>query len=197
MSNVNGKQRHCAATGERYSGLRRHSEEANRVAVESLQQALLYLAERKSYEKITVTELCAKAGVSRMAFYGNFGGKDDIIVNIVLNLHNALIMRLGSPFKRAVMADWYAELFLFIRENAATLRSVFNAGFSDKYLPFVNNLILNNDRVSADNKYLYLLWVGGIVNAAMHWISCDCLPEPQVMAQYCNRCFADFLPSIN
>ena len=68
-----------SVNSERLVGLRRHSEEVNKLVVESLQGALLQLIVKKDYDSITVTELCRKAGVSRMAFYGNFQSKDDIL----------------------------------------------------------------------------------------------------------------------
>lgn len=52
-------------------GLKEHNEKLKAIISESLQQALILLMEKKQYKDITITELCKKAGVSRMAFYSN------------------------------------------------------------------------------------------------------------------------------
>jgi AcrR family transcriptional regulator len=48
-------------------------------AKDSLKQALKNLVESKSYEKITVAELCKHANVSRRAFYNNCEDIDNVV----------------------------------------------------------------------------------------------------------------------
>ena len=45
----------------RLTGLIKQAEEINAIVKESLQGALIALMRQKTYERITVTELCAKA----------------------------------------------------------------------------------------------------------------------------------------
>lgn len=45
---------------------------------EQLQNALLSLLEEKELKKITVKEICDKAGISRNAFYQHYGYKEDL-----------------------------------------------------------------------------------------------------------------------
>ena len=54
------------------TGLKKHTDEVNKVIIDSLIEALLLLMKEYQYEDISITMLCKKAGVSRMAFYGNF-----------------------------------------------------------------------------------------------------------------------------
>ena len=71
MNNVPYKLHDNVINVERKTaGLRRHAEELNKLVTDSLGEALLSLMADKPYAKITVTELCKKAGVSRAAFYG-------------------------------------------------------------------------------------------------------------------------------
>ncbi len=46
---------------------------------ECLQLALVDLMAEKPFEKITVTELVLKSGVSRQSFYRNYESKEDIL----------------------------------------------------------------------------------------------------------------------
>lgn len=53
-------------------GLISYNKELNYAIKEALQDALILLMKEKQYRSISVTELCKKAGVSRMAFYNNY-----------------------------------------------------------------------------------------------------------------------------
>ena len=43
--------------------------------------SLYYLMSKFDYESISVTDICAKARVSRMSFYRYFNNKEDIFIN--------------------------------------------------------------------------------------------------------------------
>ena len=192
MSEVTNKNTKNASADERLSGLRRHSEELNKVVVESLQGALLQLISKKPYDSITVTELCKKAGVSRMAFYGNFEIKDEIIAKILYGLQSELFVRIGSPFRQAVTHTWYLERFNFAAEKAAILKSIFCDGYQGKYLDLVNSMILRHKDMQPHDSYQRLLWSGGIVNAVVYWLSNDMAETPEQMATFCDKCFSTF-----
>ena len=53
---------------------------AHEIVVESITEALLLLMEKKPLKDISISELCAKAGVVRMSFYRNFSSPEDILV---------------------------------------------------------------------------------------------------------------------
>lgn len=177
---------------ERLCGLRKHSAELNRLVVESLQGALLQLIGKKSYESITVTELCRKAGVSRMAFYGNFSSKDDIFQRIVADYQNEMISRIGSPFRQDLSFSWYVNLFDFIREKSNVLQPIFSAGYQNKYLEYNNAIILRHLDMQEHETYLRLLWNGGIVNAVVYWLEHGMKETSEQMAEHCQQCFANF-----
>lgn len=52
--------------------------ELKKISRESLVEALIYLCDKKDFSEITISEICNKAGVSRMAFYRNYKTKEDI-----------------------------------------------------------------------------------------------------------------------
>lgn len=194
MTEENCGNRKMAHSDERLAGLRRHSEEVNKLVVESLQGALLLLIGQKPYENITVTELCRKAGVSRMAFYGNFQCKDDIFRRIVTDIHSELIQKVGSPFCRTFSACWYEDMFRFVEEKSDILEPIFAAGYHDKYLQMVNSSVLRLSALSDEEKYLALLWTGAIINATVYWLKCGMKETPEQMASYCDKCFVGFIP---
>ena len=192
MSNANNKKKKTVRSEDRLVGLRKHSEEINKLVVESLQGALLQLIGRVAYERITVTELCKKAGVSRMAFYGNFTCKDDIFKRIVSDLQTEMLARIGSPFRQTLTQSWYVSLFEYVQEKSNVLQPIFSAGYQDKYLEMVNSIVLRHKDMQPNETYLRLLWSGGIVNSVVYWLLNGMAETPKQMAEYCQRCFANF-----
>lgn len=57
----------------------KHAQLIQKDSQDYLTEALFQLLEKKSLEEIKVTELVTRAGVSRMAFYRNYQGLEDII----------------------------------------------------------------------------------------------------------------------
>ena len=109
-------------------GLVKYRKETNLIVIESLKESLLKLIAEKPYDKITIMELCQKAGVSRMGFYGNFKTKHDIIKKIVLDINMELVERIGSPFRNSTNSDWYYNVMLFVKEKSPELLLLFDAG---------------------------------------------------------------------
>lgn len=64
---------------EHVNVLKLSNEESNKLTIECLEQALIILMAEKPFNKITITEIVKKAGVSRTAFYRNYNTKEDII----------------------------------------------------------------------------------------------------------------------
>lgn len=54
--------------------------EAHDMVISSITEALLQLMRQKPLTEISISELCNKAGVSRISFYRNYSSMDDILV---------------------------------------------------------------------------------------------------------------------
>ena len=63
--------------------LTQFNHEARQVARESMEIALMKLLENKPLRDITISELVTKAGVSRNAFYRNYGSKEAILEQLL------------------------------------------------------------------------------------------------------------------
>lgn len=140
--------------------------------------------EELNYDDISITMLCKKAGVSRMAFYGNFASKDDILKKIVEDINVAVVKEIGSPFKNITDRDYYKKLFIIIDQNRDTLSLLFKAGFQYFYLEKLNEVVLK-DTSSKDNILQRLTWNGAIVNTIYYWLNNNSLSIDEI-AEYCS-----------
>jgi len=166
------------------SGLKKHSEEVNKVIIDSFIEALLLLMKEYQYEDISITMLCKKAGVSRMAFYGNFETKDDILKRIVSMINDMVVDEIGSPFKNNTDKEYYKKLFTIIDENRETLNLLFKAGFQYFYLERLNEIVIHEE--SSNEVVLQrLTWNGAIVNTVFYWLNNNNLSIDEI-ALYCS-----------
>ncbi len=171
---------------DKTAGLKRHSEEVNKVVRESLRGALTLLMKETPYEKITISAICQKAGVSRMAFYGNYEGKEQLFDSILEDLTNRIYAKVGNPFLVQTGINWYKNFFRLLFEENDILSLIFDAGFRKKYFIFVNDIILNDETLSSAEKYRHLIWSGGIENVILYWLGNGLKESPDELADFCN-----------
>lgn len=177
-------------TDDQLAGLRRHNERINKLISDSLQQSLLLLMPEKPYRAITITELCKKAGVSRMAFYANYATKDELLCQAIAHMTTEIVDEIGSPFRHSTGLDWYRNLFFSVERYVKTLKMLFDAGFKHLYLSVINELVLHDKNISAVQKYYRVIRAGGIVNTLICWLEGGMAETPEQMAEFCFRTLA-------
>ena len=169
-------------------GLISYNKELNYAIKEALQDALILLMKEKQYRSISITELCKKAGVSRMAFYNNYKCLDDVLKSKILDVNHEIINEIGSPFRRTINLDWYISLFYTVRKYSGILTLMFDASFRYGYLEMINDLVLHNVKnISLEEKNKRILWAGGIVNRINKWIDDELLESPEELAEFCYK----------
>ena len=98
--------------------------EANAITRESLFEALLILVEKKPFEKITVSELVKRAGVSRTAFYRNYTSITQIVEERLLGLLDTLRASLAEPHYAEDSRLWYFDMLTYLKENHAFMLEI-------------------------------------------------------------------------
>lgn len=165
--------------------LTKHNAHLNKVVCESLQEALIILMNQKEFSEISISELCKKAGVSRMAFYNNYNSKEDLLRENIVQQSDKVLDFIGSPFREKTNIEWYQQMFTTAKEAAFELTTIFKAGFKYEYLSIINNIVLHNDSLSSDKRYMRLMWAGGIVNTIIYWIESGMKEPINEIATFC------------
>lgn len=80
--------------------------EAHDIVIESITGALLMLMQKKPISEINISELCSRAGVSRVSFYRNFSSLDEIL----------------TVYLKKCTDDWWEE---FCKKDEAEFRAKF------------------------------------------------------------------------
>ena len=76
-------------------------------------EALLSLLEKKEYKDISITEICKKAGVTRMSFYRNFESREDILFKKVRNVTDSFLKESAISYKNDTASEYFLKLFQF------------------------------------------------------------------------------------
>lgn len=90
------------------------NKESRKLTRESLETALLLLLEKKPLNQITISELVAKAGVSRNAFYRNYKSKEAILESILTQI----VRRIFRGIKNFDLKTQLSQAWLFILTEA-------------------------------------------------------------------------------
>ena len=96
-------------------GLIKHARDLSNLTVSSIKGAMLILLNLMDYDKIKITTICEKAGVSRMAFYNNFKSIDDLITSLICDLNDEMTEKIGSPFRKTTTVLWYENVLKIIQ----------------------------------------------------------------------------------
>lgn len=90
--------------------------EAGQLTKECLQLALVDLMAEKPFEKITVTELVLKSGVSRQSFYRNYESKEDILKDLHQGMEDA-VMEIADDVSEDDSYSWFERFFSYLGKN--------------------------------------------------------------------------------
>lgn len=166
--------------------LRVSNEESNRITKECIRSALLYLMEVKPYDKITITELVLRSGVSRMSFYRNYKTKDDVVKNICEEI--------GKDFGKEVRNDafekdprqWLIDYFTKIKENSHILNLIVNSGLSlSAILKSLFDFSDYSAAAKSGGKYSLAAREGALFGITLSWTSGGFAETPEEMADIC------------
>lgn len=69
---------------------------SHELAKEYIFTALMLLMEKQDYEKITITDIARRAGVSRMTYYRVYQDKDDIIKTHLIEAFDQMVMEINA-----------------------------------------------------------------------------------------------------
>lgn len=154
-----------------------YSQEQRQLSRESLRTALFELMKKRSYADITISELCKKAGISRMAFYRNYESKDAVFLDYFdeytkpfYAFLNGLSTKEPSFISQAYLqyVDEHSEIFEVAIQSGAeyVLAPRFSYFVSQFYLANVKSIPFTGDYAKYWNSFI----CAGLYNMTIDWI---------------------------
>lgn len=160
-----------------------------------MNEALLFLLEKKEYDYISIKEVCLKAGVNRSTFYLHYESMDDLLKESVENLTNDLFesYQKGMFEKEKLNSYTLDDLYLITPEYIIPYLSfisehkkVFMVAISQPIMIKINHSfdklyneifdpILERYQVDKDKrKYILSFYINGLHSIIIEWIRNGC-----------------------
>ncbi|MBR2909581.1 MAG: TetR/AcrR family transcriptional regulator C-terminal domain-containing protein [Clostridia bacterium] len=151
--------------------------------------AFLYLLEKKEYDKITVKEICEKAGVNRSTFYLHYETMEDLLLETIDNLNREFIDCFED---KPTIVDKKSSMFLterylipylnFVKKNKRVLKIIhskpelFNSQnvFMKMYTRFFNPALKVFNVGEKEKPYVFEFFTKGVVAVVKKWIEKEC-----------------------
>lgn len=148
-------------------------------------QALFKLMDEYEFEKISVTDVAAKAGVGRATFYRYFKRKEDVLVFYMeRSARDFVFSRRFYPRCREDYLKIVTDVFKIFKENRAQFKLIRRARLEYIYLDFLNKSFAQmfSDEYPHMNDYTPYLYSGMLFNVSMKWLDSDCLEPVETLA---------------
>lgn len=171
----------------------------NRRAKDSRQrigQALLALLKKQDILDVTVSGLCAAAGVNRSTFYSHYDGVADVMEALMRETAQDLFTRFSPenydplhPFSLehlAVVLGHIRDNQVFYRAYLAqsTAQRQIDWAFGQLLEQFVRPMLRGMQVEDRATEYYFAFFRGGFTAAIVHWLQTGCRETPETVAAY-------------
>ena len=147
-------------------------------------QAFAALMAEKDLEKITVTDIIAKADISRATFYAHYKNPRAVITQIENDIIEKMMILLGEFRSKKFFRDpmpLLLEVSRYIHKDENIYRKIINAKGSAEFLDKLKNIFITymkNEsdipdqlKSASDFNIRANFFAGGIVNVYQNWFS--------------------------
>ncbi|MBQ8296256.1 MAG: TetR/AcrR family transcriptional regulator [Ruminococcus sp.] len=158
--------------------------ESNKITRECLQTALIYLMAEKPLDKISVTELVKRSGVSRTAFYRNYTTKESILDDLVKDIVDRVTKALrndeifSSP--KRVYQNFFEEIKAHHKSVMLLYRSdLLNIIIGDIVKTYKEQLDSTDEKM----KYIFAAISGAHIGVMTRWLENNMAESSEYMAE--------------
>ena len=149
---------------------------------EYITSALLQLMKKKDYFRITITEICEKAGVSRMSFYRSFGGKLEVLQKKCAAITDEFVQSSGISYRNNTVRQYFVTLFTHLQKYRDLIMLLSRAGLLHVIKDDIDRVFLHSyEGIYDDYKSHFLS--GGIYDVFLYWLKNGCLETPEELAE--------------
>ena len=174
-----------------------------------MDEALIWLLEKKDYSFITVKEVCEKAGVNRSTFYLHYETMNDLLSESIEYIGNKVQKKFNnividkqlinnSPLKDLLLItpDYLRPYLEFLKENKAIYKIAYSQPNILKEQVVINHLYKNIfgpilDRFFVpknEQRYMITFYLSGMGAVLIDWIKNDCKEDISTIINILAKC---------
>lgn len=145
-------------------------------------EAFLLLLKKKAYKDISITEICKKAGVTRMSFYRNFESREDILLKKVKDVTDSFLEESAISYRNDTASEYFLKLFTHMECHKELCTALNKAGLIYMIKDEFDQIFLNTYKQEYGSfKSVFL--AGGIFNVFLFWFTDGCKENPADLAK--------------
>lgn len=166
--------------------VRLSNKEANRLTKECLINALKELLKNKDLDRITVSELTRKAGVSRTAFYSNYDSIQDVLRDGV----NEFLTWLNDQVLNAINheSNLFYPLIKGMQEQSYIVKILVKSNIEQTILEQMGDYILTRFPGIDRRTYYLIIGTAGLVrNITYEWFGSGCRESAAEISGICDE----------
>ncbi|MDO4170050.1 MAG: TetR/AcrR family transcriptional regulator [Lachnospiraceae bacterium] len=170
--------------------LRMSNAESKRLTKECIQTALIYLMGQQPFEKITITSIIKRSGVSRAGFYRNYSSKEEVLQDIGSRLYQQLLEASTDEKYKDNPYQLYLDCFRKIEEQADQVRLFIQANLPLDFIFDTVSLLRQTPKdQSTTEHYRQIAIESARREIAISWFQKGMKESPEEMANICVSIF--------
>ena len=148
-------------------------------------QALYELLSRRNINEINVSEICEKAGVSRMSFYRNFKSKEDLVNKSL----EKILLDLKESLSQQELINQYIvtrEIFSTALKYTKISQAFKNSDYIDKFIASIGDQLFTfspEDKINPTKKYVPIFYFSALAGVLAVWLNNGTKESPEEMAR--------------
>ena len=153
-----------------------------RESIEKIEKVFIELLQTLPLEKISVSDICKKAGLNRSTFYANYADTYELADKIREKLEQEVNRLYMEEIIKGFNSNDYLKLFRHLENNQLFYATYFKLGYDDNYK------IITYDRQLAgqhfDNQFIEYhmeFFKSGITKIIKMWLQNGCRETPEEM----------------
>lgn len=148
-------------------------------------EAYYNLLKKQPCNEISVSDICEKAGVSRMSFYRNFKSKEDLISKSVEKIMQGLKANL-LKYEKINQYIVTREIFITAETYKAAFNAFKNSNYAEQFLDTVSDKLFSfapQDIINPSKKYTPVFFFSALAGVLNAWIRNGTKETPDEMAK--------------
>lgn len=151
-------------------------------SMELIEKTFIELLQTKDLDKISVSDICKRAGLNRTTFYANYTDIYGLADAIRDKLENETFESHKYKVAQGFNNDDYLNLFRHIKDNQIFYQTYFKLGYDNEYKIFAYDVDLA--RQHFQNKFIEYhmeFFKAGITKIIKLWLQNGCKESPEDM----------------
>lgn len=158
------------------------------ISKEALRIALLQLLEDQPLQKIKITQLCQRAGVSRMAYYRNYTSILDLYQDVISHLLKDFLIQVADLIEQGQWLDFWKAFFSYIFQNQSSVRLILGHQEEVEILHYLNKVFIPADAHLSMEENFYIRGIIGLTfNIMLAWVESNFEMDQEEIALLCNK----------